>query len=159
MPAVESWLRAFLAQSSVALAQRRFDDAIIIFSALLEQGHAHGELRLNLAWALAMSDRFDEANMLLDDATLAASPRGPALKVHMLHHLGDLDEALRAGQELAALYPENQALMGALATLAMDAEATDLARAYAERAGTSADRGGREDHRSGAGGDGISQLS
>lgn len=123
----------------LALARQRFEDAATLFEQLIEAGHAMPEVRFNRAWALAMTGRYEEAEALLDEETIAASPRGPALKIHMLHHLEQYDEALALGAELAERYPDNEALMGALATLAMDAEQVDLARQYAERAGDSAE--------------------
>jgi tetratricopeptide (TPR) repeat protein len=118
-----------------ALAQQRHEDAARIFTALKEQGEQDPALRFNLAWALAMLNRYAEALALLDDAVIAASPRGPKLKIHMMHHLAQYDEALAEGARLAALYPSDTALLGALATLAMDAERADLALDYAKRAG------------------------
>jgi tetratricopeptide (TPR) repeat protein len=82
-----------------------------------------------------MIGAYQEAADLLDDEAITASPRAPALKIQILHHLDRYDDALAAGEDLVKLYPDNRALMGALATLAIDAEKPELARAYAERAG------------------------
>jgi tetratricopeptide (TPR) repeat protein len=76
---------------------------------------------------------------LLDDATLAASPRAPALKISMLHHLGRLEDALQEGRRLFDSNPADKAMAGALANVAMDAEKLDLAMEYAGRAGDNAD--------------------
>lgn len=118
----------------VALAQRRFDEAASRFQSLLSAGAQSPALRFNLAWSKAMMGAWQETLDLLDDATVGASARAPALKIHAMHHLDLYDEALREGEELAKRYPENQALMGALATLAMDAEQMVLAQTYARRA-------------------------
>jgi tetratricopeptide (TPR) repeat protein len=118
-----------------ALAQQRFADAAAVFCELRDAGHDDPRLRFNLAWAYAMVGRHAEALTLLDDATVAASSRAPALKIQMMHHLGHFDGALACGESLAQRHPDNAALMGALATLAIDAEQPDLARSYAERAG------------------------
>lgn len=119
----------------VALAREGFADAARIFSKLREEGHDDPGLRFNLAWAQAVIGAHEAALELLDDATLKASPRAPALKIQMMHHLGRFEDALACGQGLAELYPDNHALMGALATLAIDAEETDLALHYARLAG------------------------
>ncbi|MEJ0027175.1 MAG: tetratricopeptide repeat protein [Rhizomicrobium sp.] len=118
-----------------ALASGRFADAAAAFQSLRDAGADAPVLRFNLAWTKAMQDRHREALDLLDEATLDVSPRAPALKVEMLHHLGKFEDALALGQDLAQRYPGNERLMGALASLAMDAERADLALLYAERAG------------------------
>jgi len=119
----------------VAMQAGRFDEAATRFAALRQ---AHGEdpaLRFNSAWSLAMLNRYEDALALLDDAVLAVAPRAAALKIQMLHHLGRLDEGLEAGAVLAAGGTADPALLGALATLALDAEDMDLAAVYAARAG------------------------
>jgi tetratricopeptide (TPR) repeat protein len=122
-----------------ALAREDFASAATIFSKLRGEGHDDPGLRFNLAWAQAVIGAHAAALNLLDDATLAVSPRAPALKIQMMHHLGQFEDALACGQGLAERYPDNQALMGALATLAIDAEETDLAFHYARLAGDHAE--------------------
>jgi tetratricopeptide (TPR) repeat protein len=118
-----------------ALARSEFDQASIVFETLRAKGHDDAAIRFNLAWSRAMTGDFAAADELLDEAAIAVSPRGPALKIHAMHHLERYEDALALGHRLVKLYPDDRALMGALATLAMDAEETDLARSYAERAG------------------------
>jgi tetratricopeptide (TPR) repeat protein len=118
----------------VALAQQRYADAGEIFASLRAGGADDPVLRFNLAWTRAMTGAYQEAFALLDDAALDISPRAPSLKIHAMHHLDMLDEALAEGERLTQRYPQDQALAGALATLAMDAEKVDLALAYAKRA-------------------------
>jgi tetratricopeptide (TPR) repeat protein len=118
-----------------ALAQQRYEDAIAIFEALRADGQNDPALRFNLAWSKAMVNAWQDALDLLDDDTLAVSLRAPALKIQMMHHLELYDDALTEGARLAERFPGNQALMGTMATLAMDAERIDLAKSYAERAG------------------------
>lgn len=120
-----------------ALANRQFDAARAIFESLLDAAPHDAGLRFNLAWCRAMGHDDRGAVALLDEATIAAVPRGAALKVQMLHQLGPLEDALACGMGLAELYPDDQDLMGALAVVAIDAEEIDLARGYAERAGAS----------------------
>ncbi len=122
-------------QGLAALAGQRFEDAATTFQGLRAAGADDPALRFNLAWAKAMLGAHREALDLLDDATLAMSQRAPSLKIEMMHHLGLFDDALAAGKDLAQRYPDNAQLMGALASLAMDAERADLALLYAERAG------------------------
>jgi len=72
---------------------------------------------------------------LLDDAAVAISPRAPSFKIQMLHHLGRLEDALAEGEALIKQYPQNSALAGALASVAMDAENLSMAMHYAVQAG------------------------
>jgi tetratricopeptide (TPR) repeat protein len=118
----------------VALAEERFSDAVEHFSGLREDLADNPNIRFNLAWALAMCERYGDAVALLDDEAVAVSPRGPALKVQALHHVGDLDAALAEGKALLERHADDQALLGAVATLAMDADDSSLARVCAERA-------------------------
>ncbi|MDR2858127.1 MAG: tetratricopeptide repeat protein [Novosphingobium sp.] len=117
-----------------ALAEERFGDAEAYFEQLRRSGIDDPGVRFNQAWALAMVERYGEAAELLDDEVIAVSPRGPTLKLQALHHLGDLDVALAEGRALIARYPNDQALLGAAATLAMDADDLAMARTCAGRA-------------------------
>ena len=119
----------------IALDERRYADAVEVFGALVAQDIDDPALRFNLAWAKAMTMDYEGALALLDDAVVEASPRAPALKIQMLHHLARLDEALGAGRALASTRPTDTALMGALAIVALDAEEVELARTYASKAG------------------------
>lgn len=122
-----------------AMGEGRFEDAAAAFAALREAGEDSPVLRFNQAWALTMAKDHEAALPLLDDDAVAAGPRGAALKVQLLHHLERLDEALECGARWAETYPDDQSLMGALASAALDAEQADLARLYAERAGSNHD--------------------
>jgi tetratricopeptide (TPR) repeat protein len=122
-----------------ALAQKRYAGAAAIFKDLREKSGDAPALKFNLAWALAMQDDYRGALDLLDDDTLDASSRAPALKIHAMHHLGLYADALECGAVLAGRFPDNEELMGALATLALDAERSDLALQYGGRAGANAE--------------------
>lgn len=119
----------------LALVDRRYSDAAEDFRGLLANGENTPAIRFNLAWAESMLEHYEAVLDLLDDAALDAAPQAPMLKVRAMHHLGLYEDALSCGDELAKRYPDNEALMGALATLALDAEQADLAERYAERAG------------------------
>lgn len=122
----------------IALEQRHYKDAMAIFEALRPVDD-NPALRFNLAWAKAMQDDYAGALELLDDETLTISVRAPALKIHAMHHLALYEDALACGDILSQQFPNNKELLGALATLAMDAERSDLARDYATRAGDAAE--------------------
>jgi tetratricopeptide (TPR) repeat protein len=123
----------------VALAKQDYAGAATVFADLRGRAPDDPVLKFNLAWAKSMMESWQEALDLLDDAALSASPRAPSLKIHVMHHLALYDEALATGEVLAQRFPDDQMLMGALATLALDAEKADLARAYAARAGKTAE--------------------
>lgn len=122
-----------------AMGEGRFEEAAAAFAALREEGADSPTLRFNLAWALTMAKDYAAALPLLDDEAVAAGPRGAALKVQLLHQCERLDEALECGAAFAEAYPDDQSLMGALASAALDAEDAELARQYASRAGTNHD--------------------
>lgn len=122
-----------------SLAQGRFEEAAASFAAVRAEIGDMPASRLNLAWAKSGLRAYNEALALLDEETMGLSPEAPMLKIHAMHHLGLYEDALVAGDELAAQYPHNELLMGALATLAMDAERIDIAVAYARRAGNNAE--------------------
>ena len=123
----------------ICLQGEWFSQASDVFASLIAGGHDDPHLRFNLAWARAMTEDYSGALAALDDPAVATSPRGPALKVQMLHHLGRLEDALEIGQGLAELYPHNQALFGALSVVAMDANDMALAELFAARGGVSDD--------------------
>jgi len=118
----------------LALRQGRYEDAVGIFGRLREIGDDPA-LRFNLAWANAMLGDFASANALLDEEAIAVTPHAAVLKIESLHHLDLHDEGLETGALLAERYPDNVVLMGALATLAMDADNLALAGKYAAQSG------------------------
>jgi tetratricopeptide (TPR) repeat protein len=121
-------------QGIAAIDAGRFAEAARMFDLLLATDPLNPGFRFNRAWCAALLADYAAADSLLDEPTIAVSERGPALKIRMLHHLGRLDEALAEGERLSTLFPDDQALSGALATLSLDAERLDLAAHYAERA-------------------------
>ncbi|HEY5723949.1 MAG TPA: tetratricopeptide repeat protein [Allosphingosinicella sp.] len=118
-----------------ALQAGRPADAAEAFEGLVAAGEADPVVRFNLAWARTLTGDHEGALEMLDDGSAEAAPGGPALKIHALHHVGRLEEALETGAGLAERHPEDGALMGALAAVAIDSEDSALARSYAERAG------------------------
>jgi tetratricopeptide (TPR) repeat protein len=126
-------------QGLAALGDGRWDDAAASFERLLADDRDEPAIRLNLAWARSGAGDSEGALAMIDDAVLAIGPAAATLKVQLLHDLERLDEALESGAVLAELYPAAQELMGALASVALDAERLDLAGSYAARAGRSQD--------------------
>jgi tetratricopeptide (TPR) repeat protein len=123
----------------IAMAEQRFGAATEIFAGLQAKGVDDPGLRFSYAWSKAMMRDFQGALDLLDDAALAASPRAPALKLRLLHHLGRLSEALAIGRAFSDRNPHDTALAGVMASIAIDAEEPELAARYAKRAGDHAE--------------------
>jgi len=123
-------------EGMVAMALQDYAGAAATFAELRAEAGEDPALKFNLAWAKAMMDDYAGALELLDEDAVNASPQAPVLKIHAMHHLAIYDDALSEGERLAERFPDNQALMGALATLALDAEKPALAAQYAQRAGT-----------------------
>jgi tetratricopeptide (TPR) repeat protein len=118
-----------------AIEDRRFDAAAEVFEALLAAEPDDPVLRFNLGLARAMLKDYAGASALLDVAAIEVSAAAPALKIQVLHHLGELEEALAWGQGLAERHPGDHELMGALAAVAIDAGDLTLADYFAIRAG------------------------
>jgi tetratricopeptide (TPR) repeat protein len=123
----------------VALRSGRLDAAAAAFDRLIGEGVNDPAVRFNRAWVHALCGEHEATLGLLDDAVVAVTARGPALKVQSLHHLGQIEEALAVGQGLAERFPANDALLGALSVAAMDADDVDLACHYASQAMGGAD--------------------
>jgi tetratricopeptide (TPR) repeat protein len=123
----------------IALARGEFADAVPLLEKLRAASPDVPAIRFNLAWARMMIADYASAHELLDEEAIAVSPRAPALKIQAMHHLGLYEEGLAVGRRLAERYPRDTALMGALATLAMDAEDETLSLDYATRSGDNPD--------------------
>lgn len=118
----------------VALQQGRFAEAAGIFTFLLADRPQDPGLRFNLAWCRSMTGDDEATAGLLDDATVLEIAGAAALKVQSLHRLGRLDEALEAGTPALERRPDDTALKGALALVALDLRKPELARDWASHA-------------------------
>jgi len=123
-------------KAMAALQAQNFAQAETLFAELIAAGHNDPNVRFNLAWTKAVRGDYAGALALLDTDAVAASPRGPALKVQMLHHLARLDQALADGEVLLAAEPGNEELAGALSVAAMDAGDIVRAAGFAAQGGT-----------------------
>ncbi len=117
-----------------AMSKGQWQDAADDLVELLKEVGPAPALRFNLAWAKAMLLDYAGALELLDDPTLEASPRAPALKARMMHHLDQYEEALSGAEQLLERFPNNHELAGALATIAIDADDLELALKFAKQA-------------------------
>jgi tetratricopeptide (TPR) repeat protein len=121
-------------QGLLALQEKRYEEAANLFAQVLAEQNDPA-VRFNLGFAQAMRGDFAAADAAIDQEAALSASAGPALKVRSLHKLERLDEALEVGATLLERRPDDARLAGALALAALDAERTDLAAAYAARAG------------------------
>lgn len=110
------------AKGLAAMRSGRYDQASAAFAALRDGGHDHPVVRFNLAWLSAVEGDFARVVELVDGNVVEAVPRGATLKVQALHHLGDLDGALEFGRAMLERLPHDDALLGAVSVVAMDAD-------------------------------------
>lgn len=118
----------------VAMNQGHLKEAVANFETVLATEPSNPEVRFNLAWTKSALKDWAGASSLLDQDVAATVSRAAALKIQMLHHMGEIEEALAWGADFAERQPGDKALMAALAVAAIDADELELARSYAERA-------------------------
>lgn len=118
-----------------ALQRRDFAAAADLFGTLFEHGADDAAIRFNLAWARANLKDFSPALAVLDDHAAHALPQAAALRVQLLHQLGDFAGAGEAARAYIALFPDHGDLLAAVSVLALDIEDEALAVACAARAG------------------------
>ena len=131
--------RAQNLEGLLALHDQRYVDAVSIFAPLWEQTPDDPSLSFNLAWARAKLGDHQGTFAALERPSATASAAAAVVKVRALHHLGRLDDALKEGDAFARRFAGDGALLGALATAALDAGETQRALAYARAAGENAE--------------------
>ncbi|MBC7987857.1 MAG: tetratricopeptide repeat protein [Sphingomonadaceae bacterium] len=119
----------------VALRSGDAEGAAAQFDELIGMGQDDSGLRFNRAWCYALEGDYEAALGLLTEEAALTHAQAATLRIEAFHHLGTLDEALRAGAIYVERFPDHAALFGALAQVALDAERAELAEAYAARAG------------------------
>jgi tetratricopeptide (TPR) repeat protein len=116
-----------------AMSQSRFDAAEHVFAGLLAE-HDDVHLRFNLAYAIAMQERYAEALPLLIEQVLAEVAESIRLKMLCLYHQGDLDAVIALGEQHADHPLAGEQICGLLATALFDADQFQRAQQYAARA-------------------------
>lgn len=109
-------------------AERHFSDA-------LEQSPDEVGLRYNLAWAKALQGQARAALDVLDEASCDTLPQAAALRVQMMHTLGQFHEAMGVGKAALERHGPDRELVSILSTLAIDLHETNMARTLAEQGG------------------------
>jgi tetratricopeptide (TPR) repeat protein len=122
--------------SSVAIAERAFDDALAITSGLIADGKTDPAIRYNHAFALASAGRFAEAREMLDilRAEQVQYPGVVPLLIRSCHYLGDLDGAIAIALEHMESAPQDQQVAGMLSLLYFDKNDFAQAGEWSKRA-------------------------
>lgn len=118
-----------------ALRSGKFGAAADLFGELARNHPQNPALQFNLAWSLAMTGRLADAIEKLDDKTVTELPQAAALRVQLLHDMGEFEAASALAEEAAKRYPDHPGLLAATSVLALDMDNVALARATAEKAG------------------------
>ncbi|HWU94987.1 MAG TPA: tetratricopeptide repeat protein, partial [Sphingomonas sp.] len=119
----------------IAMRQLDWARSADIYAALLGSGADAAPVRFNLAWSLAMAQRFEEALAALNEPTSLALPQAAQLEVQLLHQLGAFDLALARARALIEVHPEHRGLNAIVSTFAIDMEDSALALRTAQKAG------------------------
>jgi tetratricopeptide (TPR) repeat protein len=112
----------------------RFEEASVIFTALLASATGDANLRFNQAWCLAKLGQSEAGLALLNDKDVETLGHAAQLRVHLLHDLGRLDEALAEAKRLVVLHPEHRGLSAAASIVGIDAEDLSFAAECAKAA-------------------------
>lgn len=111
-------------QGVALMRQGRLDEAVAVFQALRDEAWEEPALFYNLAYALMLQGRYEEAEPQAARASksLALLPQAGPLHVRALHFLGRLEDAVVAAETALRQFPEHLSLYGLLATLYLDQE-------------------------------------
>jgi tetratricopeptide (TPR) repeat protein len=122
-------------QGLIRLQQGHLADAIATFQQLTEEGVQAPALYYNLAYALMLDSRSDEAEPVAAQAArdLATLPAAGPLYMKALHFQGKVREAIAFAEQALDSHPEHLPLYGSLATLYLDNEDLPMAEQVAER--------------------------
>lgn len=123
--------------ASVSIAQNKPDEAIALLQGLQQSGADHPIVRYNLAYAMMFTGRYAEAKELL--LTIVADapqivPQASLLLARALHHLGEVEEAIKHTQYFLTSNPDHAEGLGVLALLGLDSDDSVVAKESAEKA-------------------------
>jgi len=127
----EPYFKAKLANVRLALGDMA--GAVEVLEGLVQGGQTAPALRYNLGYALMHVGRYAEAKEHLA-AAAGEVPQAAMMLVRAHHHLGELEEAIRAAEKYADTHPEDAEVSGQLAMLYFDDDDLTKARAWADKA-------------------------
>jgi len=119
--------------ANVRLALGDMAGAVEVLEGLVQGGQTAPALRYNLGYALMHVGRYAEAKEHLA-AAAGEVPQAAMMLVRAHHHLGELEEAIRAAEKYADTHPEDAEVSGQLAMLYFDDDDLTKARAWADKA-------------------------
>lgn len=119
----------------IQLTQGQIPEAITTFRLLVNSGIVAAPIYYNLAYALLLDSRAEEAEPFARHAAaqLAELPVAGPLYVRALHHLGKLVEAIDFAEKAVTQHPDHLGLYGVLATLYLDNEDLSKAENFAKQ--------------------------
>ena len=120
--------------ATLAMINKDFARAAELLGPLVGAG-APPNARFNLAWSKAMIGAKGEAIELLDPETTDQIASAAMLRTQLVHEAGDFDSAMQFGKAALERFPDDAGLNASMATLALDLEDVELARACAARGG------------------------
>ena len=113
---------SLFARGNALIALKRYDDALAIFRALEDQGVTHPAVLQNIATCCYVMGQYESARGYAARVLAAgeASPGTLMIAISSLHHLGEMDEAVRLADEHAAAAERDGLLAGACAMVYVD---------------------------------------
>lgn len=122
-------------KANAAMASGRAGISIKLLQTLLQSGITEPVIRYNLAYALLYEGQYSEALEQLDliKNNVDQLPELPVLRARVLHHLGDLEQAISSAEQYIMDNPDSSETYGVLALLYYDEGQNDIARKWAEQ--------------------------
>lgn len=129
-------------KANVAMASGQAAISVELLQSLLDSGHDALAIKYNLAYAMLYVGKHEEALALLDtlEANADQLPEISLLRARILHHLGDLDQAINSAENYLSQNPNNSETSGVLALLNYDANQNEIAKKWAEQTLTTNDK-------------------
>lgn len=113
---------ALFARSNALIGLKHYEDALAILSALQEQGMTHPAVLQNISTCHYLLRQYESARSYTDRLIAAGetSPGTLLVAISSLHHLGELDEAVKLADTHASIAAQDGPLAGACAMLYVD---------------------------------------
>lgn len=119
--------------SSVAIAERNFEEAGFITQQLLDRGFTQEPILYNHAIALANLEKYNDAAQCLSSIPLNSDIEGAArLRIRCLHYLGEIDQAIDVANQYLATHPNALDVVSMLSLLHFDNDDLNQAECFAD---------------------------
>ena len=122
-------------KANVAMASGHAEVSVDLLQNLLDSGETAPAIHYNLAYALLYESRHAEALAQLDEIKdeTEQMPEVALLRARVLHHLGDLQQAITSAEHYISVNPGSAETSGVLALLNYDEGHNDIAKKWAEQ--------------------------